>query len=177
MSSDEPTTRSTAASEQPTEDLGTRATAVLPDLPAEERESTLLGAEPSRQSRVEEPAAGTSRPEQLRPESPRTSYPAPYGSPSVPAYAAAPTPSTPFSLTSLILGVTSVFFGLTVVAPVAGLVFGILGLRREPTGRTLAIWGIVLNSVMLGFVALIAVFLIFAGLLVPFIAYASGDYS
>ncbi|MBO0985543.1 hypothetical protein IOC53_16920 [Rathayibacter sp. SD072] len=95
----------------------------------------------------------------------------------MPAYAAAPAPSTPFSLTSLILGVTSVFFGLTVVAPVAGLVFGILGLRREPAGRTLAIWGIVLNSVMLGFVALIAVFLIFAGLLVPFIAYASGDYS
>jgi len=174
MSSDEPTTRSTTVSEQPTEDLGTRATAVLPDLAADERESSLPGAEPSR---VEEPAAGTSRPERLRPENPRASYPAPYGSPSVPAYAAAPAPSTPFSLTSLILGVTSVFFGLTVVAPVAGLVFGILGLRREPTGRTLAIWGIVLNSVMLGFVALIAVFLIFAGLLVPFIAYASGDYS
>ncbi|NRG41879.1 DUF4190 domain-containing protein [Rathayibacter sp. VKM Ac-2804] len=77
-------------------------------------------------------------------------------------------------MTSLILGVTSVFFGLTVIAPVAGLVFGILGLRREPTGRTLAVWGIVLNSVMIGLVALFVVALLFLGLLVPFVAIATG---
>ena len=39
MSSDETTPRSSAASEQPTEDLGMRATAVLPDPAVEERES------------------------------------------------------------------------------------------------------------------------------------------
>ncbi|MWV49461.1 hypothetical protein GRS96_09265 [Rathayibacter sp. VKM Ac-2803] len=81
-------------------------------------------------------------------------------------------------MTSLILGVTSVFFGLTVIAPVAGLVFGILGLRREPAGRTLAIWGIVLNALMIGFVALLIVGIAFFGLLIPFVAIATGtDYS
>ncbi|WP_219814027.1 hypothetical protein, partial [Rathayibacter sp. AY1A2] len=91
--------------------------------------------------------------------------------------ALAPAPSTPFSLTSLILGVTSVFFGLTVIAPAAGLVFGILGLRREPTGRTLSIWGIVLNSVMLGLVLLFAIAVLVVVVLVPLAALASGsDY-
>lgn len=100
-----------------------------------------------------------------------------YGTPPVAPVVPAPVPSTPFSLTSLILGVTSVFFGLTVIAPIAGLVFGILGLRREPTGRTLAVWGIVLNAVMLGLVALMIVGLLFFGLLIPFVALATGtDY-
>ncbi|QHC56950.1 hypothetical protein GSU10_05435 [Rathayibacter tanaceti] len=77
----------------------------------------------------------------------------------------------------MILGVTSVFFGLTVIAPVAGLVFGILGLRREPTGRTLSIWGIVLNAVMLGIVLLFLVGLLFVTLVIPFLAVVSGsDY-
>ncbi|MCJ1696070.1 MULTISPECIES: DUF4190 domain-containing protein [Rathayibacter] len=160
MSSDETTPRSSTASEQPTEDLGMRATAVLPD-PV-----------------VESPGIGASsqQDEQVRPEDVRASYPAPYGTPSVPPQTVPAAPSTPFSLTSLILGVTSVFFGLTVIAPVAGLVFGLLGLRREPTGRTLAIWGIVLNAVMIGLVGLFLAFLIVAGLLLPLVAVATGDY-
>lgn len=93
-----------------------------------------------------------------------------YGTPPVPPAPLAPAPSTPFSLTSLILGVTSVFFGLTVVAPAAGLVFGILGLRREPSGRTLAIWGIVLNAVMLGIVLLFVLAFVAVLLLAPFLA-------
>ncbi|OOB91249.1 DUF4190 domain-containing protein [Rathayibacter sp. VKM Ac-2630] len=163
MSSDETTPRSSAASEQPTEDLGMRATAVLPDPAVEERES--LRSEASSQ-----------RDGQVRPADARASVPAPYGTPSVPPHTVAAAPSTPFSLTSLILGVTSVFFGLTVIAPVAGLVFGLLGLRREPTGRTLAIWGIVLNAVMIGLVGLFVAFLVFAGLLLPLVAVATGDY-
>ncbi|SMH47237.1 hypothetical protein SAMN06295885_2936 [Rathayibacter oskolensis] len=135
------------ADEQPTENLGSGGTAVLTEAAPREVES---------------------RPT----EAPRAE--APYGTPTPPAVAT-PAPSTPFSLTSLILGVTSVFFGLTVIAPVAGLVFGILGLRREPAGRTLAIWGIVLNAVMLGFVALMIVGLLFLGLLVPFVALATGS--
>lgn len=136
---------STPADSQPTENLGSGATAVLTD---PEREQTTP---------------------------PRSQQP--YGTPPVAPYSPAPAPSTPFSLTSLILGVTSVFFGLTVIAPIAGLVFGILGLRREPTGRTLAIWGIVLNAVMLGLVALMIVGLLLFGLLIPFLALATGsDY-
>lgn len=138
-------TATTSADSQPTENLGSGATAVLTD--PEREQTTPPRAEPT------------------------------YGTPPVAPWSPAPAPSTPFSLTSLILGVTSVFFGLTVIAPIAGLVFGILGLRREPTGRTLAIWGIVLNSVMLGLVALMIVALLFFGLLIPFVALATGtDY-
>ncbi|PPG92264.1 hypothetical protein C5C39_04335 [Rathayibacter sp. AY1F3] len=62
-------------------------------------------------------------------------------------------------------------------ASAAGLVFGILGLRREPTGRTLSIWGIVLNSVMLGLVLLFAIAVLVVVVLVPLAALASGsDY-
>ncbi|AND16111.1 DUF4190 domain-containing protein [Rathayibacter tritici] len=108
-------------------------------------------------------------------DQPAASHPpyAPYGTPSVPPAVLALAPSTPFSLTSLILGVTSVFFGLTVIAPTVGLVFGILGLRREPTGRTLSIWGIVLNSVMLGIVLLFAIAMVVLLVLVPLEGVAS----
>lgn len=147
-----------------------RATAVLPD-PAVETLRSETSSQQDEQLRPEQV-----RPEQVRAEQVRASYPAPYGTPSVPPHTVAAAPSTPFSLTSLILGVTSVFFGLTVIAPVAGLVFGVLGLRREPTGRTLAIWGIVLNAVMIGLVGLFLAFLIFAGLLLPLVAVATGDY-
>ncbi|PPG05327.1 MULTISPECIES: DUF4190 domain-containing protein [unclassified Rathayibacter] len=153
MTTDDRTARlSTPADEQPTVDLG--ASAVL----TEERPSA-----------GERPAADESASSQQAR--------APYGTPAVPPAALAPAPSTPFSLTSLILGVTSVFFGLTVIAPAAGLVFGILGLRREPSGRTLSIWGIVLNSVMLGLVLLFAIAVLVVVVLVPLAALASGsDY-
>lgn len=58
-------------------------------------------------------------------------------------------PVRTLSVTSFVLGLSSIVFGWTLVAPVAGLVVGILALRREPLGRTFAIWGIVLNAVML----------------------------
>lgn len=58
-------------------------------------------------------------------------------------------PFRTLSVTSFVLGLSSIVFGWTLVAPVAGLVVGILALKREPLGRTFAIWGIVLNAVML----------------------------
>ncbi len=61
-----------------------------------------------------------------------------------------------FSIASLVLGIVSIVAGWTFFAPAAGLVLGILALKREPAGRTMAIWGIVLNSVMLAGVILIA---------------------
>lgn len=63
-------------------------------------------------------------------------------------------PVRTLSITSFVLGIASIAFGWTLVAPVAGLVVGILALKREPLGRTLAIWGIVLNAVMLAGVAI-----------------------
>ncbi|HEV7184111.1 MAG: DUF4190 domain-containing protein [Actinomycetales bacterium] len=60
------------------------------------------------------------------------------------------------SITSLVLGLASILFSWTFFAPIAGLVAGILALQREPAGRTMAIWGIVLNSVMLTGVIIVA---------------------
>jgi hypothetical protein len=58
-------------------------------------------------------------------------------------------PARTLSTTSFALGLASIVFSWTFLAPIAGLVLGILALGREPQGRTLAIWGIVLNAVML----------------------------
>jgi len=64
------------------------------------------------------------------------------------------------SVTSLVMGIASIAFGWTLIAPVVGLVVGILALSREPGSRAMAVWGIVLNSVMLIgvlFLALLAI--------------------
>lgn len=68
-----------------------------------------------------------------------------------PASAQAQAPAEPrgFSLASLVLGLVSIVASYTFFVPIAGLVLGILALKREPGGRTMAIWGIVLNAVML----------------------------
>jgi hypothetical protein len=75
--------------------------------------------------------------------------PSPYAA----EYAAASTASVDeqrgFAISSLVLGLVSIVAGFTFVVPVAGLVLGILALKREPSARTMAIWGIVLNGVML----------------------------
>jgi hypothetical protein len=65
-------------------------------------------------------------------------------------------PVRTLSITSFALGLASIVFGWTFIAPVAGLVLGIMALRREPLGRTFAIWGIVLNAVMLAGILLVA---------------------
>lgn len=63
------------------------------------------------------------------------------------------------SVTSLVLGIVSIVAGWTFFVPVVGLVLGLVALRREPRGRTMALWGIVLSAVMLAgslIVALVA---------------------
>ena len=65
-------------------------------------------------------------------------------------------PVRTLSISSFALGLASLVFGWTFIAPIAGLVLGIMALRREPLGRTFAIWGIVLNAVMLSGVLLVA---------------------
>lgn len=71
--------------------------------------------------------------------------------PQAPAPYAPLAPEEPrgFSISSLVLGLVSILAGFTFVVPAAGLVLGILALKREPAGRTMAIWGIALNGVML----------------------------
>jgi hypothetical protein len=58
-------------------------------------------------------------------------------------------PERIYSILALIAGIASVVFGQTFLVPAAAIVLGILGLRREPHGRTMSIWGIVLGAVML----------------------------
>ncbi|GIT79576.1 hypothetical protein LLS1_12450 [Leifsonia sp. LS1] len=79
------------------------------------------------------------------------------------APAAVPAAARTLSVTSFVLGLASIVFGWTFVAPIAGLVVGILALGREPLGRTFAIWGIVLNALML-FGVLIGLVLALAGI-------------
>lgn len=64
-----------------------------------------------------------------------------------PVYAVAPPKG--LSLTSMILGLVSVLFFWTFLCPLVGLVFGIVGIRREPAGRGFAITGLVLNGLLL----------------------------
>jgi hypothetical protein len=99
-----------------------------------------------------------------------------------PATATAPTagqqgiqvaPSSPLSISSLVLGLVSIFAGWTFFAPIAGLVTGIMALSREPHSRTMAIWGIVINAVMLGGMIIVVLVMIVAGLAaLPFLPLA-----
>ncbi|MBW4095476.1 MAG: DUF4190 domain-containing protein [Acidobacteria bacterium] len=77
-----------------------------------------------------------------------------------PAYYA-PAPTAGMSLTSMIIGIANmVGFGMTIVTPIVGVIFGHIGLRKEqPQGRTFAIVGLVLNYASLLLFALFWLFL------------------
>ncbi|MCT1476765.1 DUF4190 domain-containing protein [Microbacterium sp. p3-SID336] len=65
------------------------------------------------------------------------------------------------STTSFALGIVSVLCGFLFVVPILGLIFGIIGKRREPAGTTLAVWGIVLNAVVLvGWIVLLILLIV-----------------
>ncbi len=74
-----------------------------------------------------------------------------------------------FGISSLVLGVGSIAMGFQPLVAIAGLVLGIMALRREPLGRGLAIGGIVTSSVSLaGLLIGAAAFVAF----LPFLAIA-----
>lgn len=64
-------------------------------------------------------------------------------------YGYEPEPPRGLSVTSLVLGLASVVLGLTFLVPLAGIVTGAMALKREPAGRTMALWGLWLSIVML----------------------------
>jgi hypothetical protein len=70
--------------------------------------------------------------------------------PTTAATAATPAyvPSRNLSVIALVLGIASVLLGFTFLVPIAAIVVGVLGYRREPTGHAIAVWGIVLGAVM-----------------------------
>lgn len=92
---------------------------------------------------------------------------APFAAPN--PYAAPNAETRGFSISSLVLGLVSIVASYTFVVPAIGLVLGIMALKREPASRTMAIWGIVLNSVMLAGAVLFTVgALIFGLAMLPF---------
>ena len=82
--------------------------------------------------------------------------------------------SRAFAITSFVLGIASVVSGWTFIAPITGLILGVLALRRNTSERTLALWGVWLNAAMLALTALavlVVVTLLGFGLLtIPFMA-------
>jgi MFS family permease len=99
-------------------------------------------------------------PPQLYPQQPYSPQPypqqyavQPYAQPYAPVYPAPyPYPASPpkgLSISSMVIGLVSLFFGFTFVLPVVGFVLGLMGLRREPAGRAMAITGVVLNGLFL----------------------------
>jgi MFS family permease len=94
----------------------------------------------------------------VQPYAPQAPYPQqygvqPYAQPYAPVYPAPyPYPASPpkgLSISSMVIGLVSLFFGFTFVLPVVGFVLGLMGLRREPAGRAMAITGVVLNGLFL----------------------------
>lgn len=69
-------------------------------------------------------------------------------------------PPRALSVASFALGLVSVVFGFTFIVPILGLIFGVLGLRREPAGRGFALAGLWINAIMLGFVVLIIIVIV-----------------
>ena len=59
----------------------------------------------------------------------------------------------------MVIGFCSIAFWFTFFAPLVGLILGIIGLRKEPSGRTFALVGIWTNAVMLAiaFVGLVLI--------------------
>lgn len=77
--------------------------------------------------------------------------------------------SNGFSVSSLVLGIVSIFASFTFFVPAAGLVLGIMALKREPASRTMAIWGVALNAFMLAGTVLVTLgALVFGLAMLPF---------
>lgn len=153
--------------EQPTAVLGDtvqseQPTLVLEDVARSEQPTTVL-PEASPTAYVPNQAAtvpGYAAPDAL------ANYPSnnvPPFQPAVPG--AGDGTATTFAITSFVLGIASIVSGWTFFAPIVGLVFGILALRRKAKERTLALWGVWINAIMLALSALMVLgFAAFAAL-------------
>jgi hypothetical protein len=75
----------------------------------------------------------------------------------------APSTSRLLSILSFAGGIASLIFGQTVILPVAAIIIGHIARRREPDGRTFAIWGLILSYLSLfGWLAVIIIGLVIA---------------
>jgi hypothetical protein len=72
-------------------------------------------------------------------------------------------PPKGLSVTSMVLGLVSIVAGFTFLVPAVGFILGIVGLRKEPAGRGMAITGLVLNGLFVVGWALVIFFVIGIG--------------
>ncbi|TAM71075.1 MAG: DUF4190 domain-containing protein [Microbacteriaceae bacterium] len=102
---------------------------------------------------------------QVQPVVPQAYYAVPQYA--VPVVAYAPPQPKGLSVTSMVLGLVSIVFGFTLLAPIGAVVFGAIGLKKEPAGRGMSITGIVLGGLcLLLWAALVVVWIIaIAGIL------------
>jgi hypothetical protein len=75
-----------------------------------------------------------------------------------------PGPPKGLSVTSMVLGLVSIVLGFTFLVPLVGFVLGIIGVRREPAGRGMAITGLVLNGLFVIGWALVIIFVFVIGI-------------
>ncbi|GAB2713953.1 DUF4190 domain-containing protein [Arthrobacter bambusae] len=67
------------------------------------------------------------------------------------------------SVASMVLGLVSIFFGWTFLVPLLGLILGLVGIKKEPAGKGMAVTGIILNGLMIAGWVLLFVFLFSIG--------------
>jgi len=109
----------------------------------------------------QDPQPGASQP---TPPYPMAQNPA--GGPSyypMPVYLAPPEPKG-LSIASMVLALASIVFGFTFLVPIAGLILGIAGLRKEPAGRGMALTGVIISSLILLLCVVVLILFLVVGL-------------
>ena len=87
-----------------------------------------------------------------------------YGQPTHVTVGYQPAPPRGLSIASMVLGLVSIVLGFTFLVPLVGFVLGIVGLRKEPAGRGMAVTGLILNGLfVVGWAALLVIFVIGIG--------------
>lgn len=68
------------------------------------------------------------------------------------------------SITSMVLGIASLLFGWTFLVPIAGVICGFMGMRREPAGKGFWMTGLVLNGLaLIGWIIGLVVLMLLGG--------------
>ncbi len=89
------------------------------------------------------------------PENPQPGPPYPtapnggYGQPVYPMPYLAPPEPKGLSIASMVLALVSILAGFTFLVPITALILGIMGLRKEPAGRGMALTGVIVSSLIL----------------------------
>lgn len=97
-----------------------------------------------------------------------------------PNYYQRPPESNGLSVASLVLGILSMLgFGIFILVPLAGVITGHLGYRREPSSRALSVAGLITSWVALALCALFYIFIIWMIIAIPenFSDYSYDEYS